>query len=86
MAKAQECVSKGDPTLLAVMDATGATTFSQLEDGKFKRPGKNWLAYIGQRVEITGPARTKKEKHFIRVDALYVLSSPEVTTAPQANR
>jgi thiol-disulfide isomerase/thioredoxin len=82
LAKAAECVGQGDPTLLAVMDADGKTTFHQLEEGKFKKPGKNWLDLIGSRVEITGAARTRREKHFIRVDGLKVLATPQ-QIAPQ---
>jgi len=84
LVKASECVAKGDPTLLAVMSTEGITTFYQLEDGHFKKPGKNWLELVGSRVEITGPTRSKKDKHFIRVDALNVLATPE-QIAPQPN-
>jgi len=84
LAKAAECVANGDPTLLAVMDAEGKTTLYQLEDGQFKRPGKNWLDFIGKRVEITGAVRARKKQQliqqFIRVDALEILSSPAVQT------
>src|SRR5678815_4600919 len=66
LAKATECVGKGDPTLLAVMNKEGETTFYQLEEGKFKKPGKNWLDLIGSRVEISGTARSRKDKRFIR--------------------
>lgn len=78
--KAKGCVANGDPTLLAVLNAEGAATFYELEAGKFKRPGKDWLAFIGQRVEIAGPARAKGERRLIKVDALKVLAE-----APAAN-
>src|SRR5688500_1982153 len=45
--KAAECIANGDPTLLAVTDTAGVTTFYQLENGNYKRPGKNWLSFIG---------------------------------------
>jgi thiol-disulfide isomerase/thioredoxin len=77
LAKSAECVAKGDPTLLAVMDGAGKTTFYQLEEGKFKRPGKNWLELVGSRVEISGATRARRERHFIRVDELKVLATPE---------
>lgn len=80
LAKAAECVANGDPTLLAVMDAEGKTTFYQLEEGRFKKPGKNWLDFIGKRVEITGAVRAKKDQRFIKADALDILSSPSVQT------
>jgi len=80
LAKAAECVANGDPTLLAVMDAEGKTTLYQLEDGQFKRPGKNWLDFIGKRVEITGAVRAKKKQQFIKVDALEIISPPNIQT------
>jgi thiol-disulfide isomerase/thioredoxin len=76
LAKAAECIANGDPTLLAVMDEAGKTTFYQLEDGAFKRPGKNWMDFIGKRVEITGSVRARRKQQFIKVDQLEVLSSP----------
>jgi thiol-disulfide isomerase/thioredoxin len=76
LAKAAECIANGDPTLLAVMDEAGKTTFYQLEDGAFKRPGKNWMDFIGKRVEITGSIRARRKQQFIKVDQLEVLSSP----------
>jgi thiol-disulfide isomerase/thioredoxin len=77
LAKSAECVAKGDPTLLAVMGEEGKTTLYQLEEGRFKRPGKNWLELIGSRVEISGATRARREKHFIRVDQLKVLATPQ---------
>lgn len=71
--KAADCVGNGDPTLLAVLTGN-ATTLYQLEDGRFKRPGKNWLEFVGKRVEITGPVKTRKETHFLKVDELNVLA------------
>lgn len=84
LAKAAECVGNGDPTLLAVMDKEGKTVFYQLEDGRFKKPGKNWLELVGSRVEVTGATRVKKDGHFIRVDELKVLATPQQIT-PQPN-
>ncbi len=78
LASAAECIAKGDPTLLAVMDAEGKTTFYQLEEGRFKRPGKNWLDFIGQRVEIAGTVRARRKQQFIKIDELTVLSSPNL--------
>lgn len=77
LAKSVECVGNGDPTLLAVMDTAGKTTFYQLEEGKFKKPGKNWLELIGSRVEVTGATRVRRDKRFIRVDELKVLATPQ---------
>ncbi len=80
LAKAAECVANGDPTLLAVMNDKGETTFYQLQEGQFKRPGKNWLDLIGRRVEITGAVRARKKERLLRVDSLKVLASPDLQT------
>lgn len=83
LAKASECVGNGDPTLLAVLDKESKTLFYQLEEGKYKKPGKNWLELVGSRVTITGATRAKKDKHFIRVDELKVLATPQqIAPAP----
>ncbi|MDX2039734.1 MAG: TlpA disulfide reductase family protein [Acidobacteriota bacterium] len=76
LAKAANCVAKGDPTLLAVMDAAGKTTFYQLEEGRFQKPGKNWLELIGKKVEINGSVRSARKKLFVKVDDLKVIGSP----------
>jgi thiol-disulfide isomerase/thioredoxin len=77
LANAAECIANGDPTLLAVMDKTGATTFYQLEEGKFKKPGKTWLELVGSRVEISGATRSRRGKQVLRVDELKVLATPQ---------
>lgn len=82
LAQAVQCIGNGDPTLLAVMNTEGETTFYQLEQGKFKRPGKNWLDYIGKRVAVTGSTRSKKDVQYVRIDALTVLASPDLAAEP----
>ncbi len=84
LAKAAECIGSGDPTLIAMTGKGGATTFYQLEDGKYKKPSKNWLEMVGSRAEITGPTRKKKDQHFIKVDELKVIATPD-QIAPQLN-
>ena len=76
VAKAANCIAKGDPTLLAVLDSAGKTTFYQLEEGQFKKPGKTWLELVGKKVEVTGTVRTARKKQFVKVDELNVLGSP----------
>lgn len=78
LAQAAQCIANGDPTLLAVMNASGETIFYQLEEGKFKRPGKNWLDLVGKRVSVVGAARTKKNVQFIKIEELKVLASPDL--------
>jgi thiol-disulfide isomerase/thioredoxin len=84
LVKASECVGNGDPTLLAVMNNAGKTVFYQLEEGKYKKPGKNWLELVGSRVAITGATRARKDKQFVRVDELKVLATPQ-QIAPTPN-
>ncbi len=82
LVKSAECISNGDPTLIAVTNSAGATTFYQLEEGKYKKPGKNWLELVGSRVAINGATRKKKDKHFVRVDELKVLATPQQIAPP----
>ena len=79
--KAKSCVEGGDPTLLAVRDGEKFTLY-QLEQGKFKLPGKNWLDFVGKRVAVTGAAQKKKSSNVIRVDTLEVLEK----SLPNAKR
>lgn len=83
--KARECVGNGDPSLLAVANNEGGFTLYELQLGKYKRPGKNWLEYIGKRIEVTGAAGKKKERPFFKVDTLNVLAEPIAATEPVVN-
>ena len=67
--KAQSCIAGGDPTLIAVREDDKFTLY-QLEQGKFRLPGKNWLEFVGRKVAVTGTVDKKK----IRVDSLEVLA------------
>jgi thiol-disulfide isomerase/thioredoxin len=60
------------------------TTFYQLEEGRFKKPGKNWLELVGSRVAVVGATRANKGRRFIRVDELKVLATPR-QIAPRPN-
>jgi thiol-disulfide isomerase/thioredoxin len=71
--KAQSCVANGDPTLIAVREGDKFTLY-QLEQGKYRLPGKNWLEFVGKRIAVTGVVRKKKEASVVRVDALEVLA------------
>jgi len=71
--KSQSCVANGDPTLIAVREGEKFTLY-QLEQAKFRLPGKNWLEFVGQRVAVTGTLQKKKNASVIRVDALEVLA------------
>lgn len=79
------CVGNGDPTLLAVANNEGGFTLYELQLGKYKRPGKNWLEYIGKRIEVTGAVGKKKDRPTIKVDTLSVLAEPIAATEPEVN-
>ncbi|HSK63529.1 MAG TPA: TlpA disulfide reductase family protein [Pyrinomonadaceae bacterium] len=72
--KAQSCVAGGDPTLIAVREGDKFTLY-QLEQGKFRLPGKNWLEFVGKKVAVTGAVDTKKKQPVVRVDTLEVLAA-----------
>src|SRR5918998_5136973 len=67
--KAQSFVANGDPTLIAVREGDEFRLY-QLEEGKFRLPGKDWLEFVGKRVAVTGAARKKGDAQVFRVDAL----------------
>ncbi len=77
--RAKSCVEGGDPTLIAVRDGD-RFTLHQLEQGKFRLPGKNWLEFVGKRVAVTGTLQKKKGASVFRVDTF------EVIAASQAER
>ncbi|MCP9494938.1 MAG: TlpA family protein disulfide reductase [Pyrinomonadaceae bacterium MAG19_C2-C3] len=84
--KSQSCVANGDPTLIAVREGDKFTLY-QLEQGKFRLPGKNWLEFVGKRVAVTGTVRTGRKKNdtnFVRVDALEILA-PSIAEREAAN-
>lgn len=83
--KAAECVASGDPSLLAVTDDAGKVTLYELRLGKYGRPGKDWLDYVGKRVEVTGAAGVKKNKPYVKVDALRILAPAPAESEPEAN-
>jgi thiol-disulfide isomerase/thioredoxin len=72
--KAQSCVAGGDPTLIAVREGDKFTLY-QLEQGKFRLPGKNWLEFVGKKVAVTGTVETRKKQPVVRVDVLEVLAA-----------
>ncbi len=71
--KAKSCVEGGDPTLIAVREGDRFTLY-QLEQGKFRLAGKNWLEYVGKRIAVTGSVHKKKAQSAIRVDTLEVMA------------
>lgn len=71
--KAQSCVEGGDPTLLAVREGEQFVLY-QLEKGEFKPSGKNWLEFIGKRVNVNGEIRRRGNTNILRVNAFEVIA------------
>jgi thiol-disulfide isomerase/thioredoxin len=75
---AADCAAKGIDAALAVREGTGNKfALYLLEDGRFDKGAKDWLAFMGQRVEVSGTMRAAKEKKYLRVDALNVVAGGE---------
>lgn len=81
---AADCAAKGIDAALAVREGEGKNfTLYMLEDGRFDKKAKDWLALMGKRVEVEGTLREAKEKKYLKVDALHVVAgaSGEAATA-----
>jgi peroxiredoxin len=73
--------SKDDiPQALAVWEGDVATLYL-LENGALKKDGKDFLAFAGKEVEITGTTRVDGDKRFLKVDALKVVSEGPAAAA-----
>ncbi|HEV7903753.1 MAG TPA: TlpA disulfide reductase family protein [Pyrinomonadaceae bacterium] len=79
---AADCAAKGIDAALAVREGA-ANNFALylLEDGRFDKGAKDWLAFMGKRVEVSGTMRAAKEKKYLRVDALQVVAGVENAAA-----
>lgn len=71
--RAGGCVAAGDPTLLAVREGD-RFTFYQLEPGRFRLPGKDWLEFVGRHVAVTGVVQKRGDASILSVDDLEVLA------------
>jgi thiol-disulfide isomerase/thioredoxin len=72
---AKDCSEEGLPQALAVEDEKGFTLYT-LEVGAFKPNGKDFLDLVPNAVEVEGELRTEKDKNFLKVNSLNVLSAP----------
>ncbi len=70
---AEECAERQVPPALAVKEGEDYKLFV-IEEGKFKRPGENWLTYIGKVVKIEGRLGSQKDNQHILLDNLTVVS------------
>jgi len=82
-AAAASCVAKGEPPLLAVMDAQGRSSFYVLEGGVFKLPERGWLPYVGDAVQVTGAVTTQGGTRHFRVDTLRVVMPAIADSEPR---
>jgi len=69
--RAKGCVEGGDPTLLAVR-AGDKFKLYQLAEGKFRLTEKNWLAYVGKKISVSGTLSKVKKAEIIKVDTLEI--------------
>src|SRR6185436_8088973 len=60
-------------------------TMYQLEARKFKRPGKNWLEFVGKRLEVTGSIGKRQKTNYVKVDTLTVLAEAIAANEPEVN-
>ena len=79
---AADCAAKGIDAALAVREGAGNNfALYLLEDGRFDKGAKNWLALMGKRVEVAGTTRAAKEKKYLKVDALKIVAGGESASA-----
>ena len=83
---AADCAAKGIDAALAVREREGNNfTLYMLEDGRFDKKAKDWLALMGKRVEVEGTLREAKEKKYLKVDALKVVAGASGDAAAPAS-
>jgi thiol-disulfide isomerase/thioredoxin len=83
---AADCAAKGIDAALAVREREGNNfTLYHLEDGRFDKRAKDWLALMGKRVEVEGTLRTAKDKKYLKVDALNVVAGASGDAAATAS-
>jgi thiol-disulfide isomerase/thioredoxin len=75
---AADCAAKNIDAALAVREGAGNNfALYLLEDGRFDKGAKDWLAFMGKRVEVSGTTRAANEKKYLKVDALKVAAGGE---------
>ncbi|MDQ1559890.1 MAG: hypothetical protein QOD32_2950 [Pyrinomonadaceae bacterium] len=74
---AVDCAAKGVDAALAVREGAGNNfKLYLLEDGRFDKGAKDWLAFMGKRVEVAGTVerRGAGQKSYLKVNALNVVA------------
>jgi thiol-disulfide isomerase/thioredoxin len=70
---AKDCAEKGIPPAIAVKSGNDFKLYV-IEEGRFKRNKDEWLSYIGKQVQATGRVRERKDKEYMAIDELKVLT------------
>lgn len=73
---AADCAVKGIPPAVAVKQGEEFRLYL-IEPGQFKQNSEEWLTYIGKWVQVSGSVSSKKEKQYVAVDEIRVLTSPQ---------
>lgn len=71
---AKDCAEKGIPPAIAVKRGNDFKLYV-IEEGRFKRNKDEWLSYLGKQVQATGRVRAKKDKDYMAIDELKVLTT-----------
>ena len=79
---ATDCAVKGIPPAVAVKQGDDFKLYL-LEAGRFKQNSEEWLTYLGKWIQVSGRLSTKKDKQYIAVNELKVVSA-EQENAPLA--
>ena len=73
---ATDCAVKGVPPAVAVKEGDEFKLYL-IEAGQFKQDSEEWLAYIGKWVQVSGKLNLKKDKQYVAVDELKVITSAQ---------
>ncbi len=71
---AQDCAVNEVPPAVAVKQGDDFKLYL-IEPSQFKKNSEEWLEYIGKRVQVFGRLETKKNKQYVAVDELKILSA-----------
>jgi hypothetical protein len=76
---AADCAVKGIPPAVAVKQGKEFHLYL-IEPGQFKQNSEEWITYIGKWVQVSGSVSSKKEKQYVAVDEIRVLTSSQENT------
>ena len=73
---ATDCAVKGIPPAVAVKQGDEYKLYL-IEAGRFKQNSEEWLPYIGKWVQLSGRLAQKKDKQYVAVDELKVVTTEQ---------